>query len=212
MLQVFAKAICETDPVYFDETAAKAAGYRSLPVPATFLFSLELDRPDQFGWFSDVGLDLKKILHGEQSFVYHQVPVAGDTLTISRFHSGSNPDGTTQGFSGPPGSPNGATDAGVTFNGLVFTDFSTAFSGFTLTSVTALPSFDASRIGISGKDLSLNFMGLFFTTGQSEVVLQAQTASSVPEGGNTLLLLGASGVSLLAGRFKFCGKISHGTA
>lgn len=83
MLQVFAKAICETDPVYFDETAAKAAGYRSLPVPATFLFSLELDRPDQFGWFSDVGLDLKKILHGEQSFVYHQVPVAGDTLTFA---------------------------------------------------------------------------------------------------------------------------------
>lgn len=140
------------------------------------------------------------------------ISVAGDTITISRFQSGSNPDGTTQGFSGPPGSPNGATDAGVTFNGLVFTDFSTAFSGFTLTSVTALPSFDASRIGISGKDLSLNFMGLFFTTGQSEVVLQAQTASSVPEGGNTLLLLGASGVSLLAGRFKFCGKISHGTA
>ena len=62
---------------------AKAAGYRSLPVPATYLFSLELERPDQFGWFAEVGLDLKKILHGEQSFVYHQVPVAGDTLTFA---------------------------------------------------------------------------------------------------------------------------------
>lgn len=82
-LRFFAKAIGETDPVYTDEAAAKEAGYRGIPVPPTFLFSLELERPDPWGWFAEVGLDLKKVLHGEQSFTYHAVPVAGETLTLS---------------------------------------------------------------------------------------------------------------------------------
>lgn len=81
-LRFFAKAIGETDPVYLDEQAAKAAGYRGLPVPPTFLFSLGHEAPDPFGWFAAVGLDLEKVLHGEQSFTYHQVPVAGDVLTF----------------------------------------------------------------------------------------------------------------------------------
>ena len=35
-LRFFAKAIGETDPVYFDEKAAKAAGHPGLLVPPTF--------------------------------------------------------------------------------------------------------------------------------------------------------------------------------
>ena len=45
-LRMFAKAIGETDPIYTDEAAAQAAGYRSLPVPPTFLFCLEMEQPD----------------------------------------------------------------------------------------------------------------------------------------------------------------------
>jgi acyl dehydratase len=82
-LRFFARAIGETDPVYLDEAAARAAGHRSLPVPPTFLFSLELERPDPLGWFSELGLELSRVLHGEQAFTYHQVPVAGDVLTFS---------------------------------------------------------------------------------------------------------------------------------
>ena len=36
-LQFFAKAIGETDPVYTDVAAARAAGYADLPAPPTFL-------------------------------------------------------------------------------------------------------------------------------------------------------------------------------
>jgi len=40
-LRFFAKATGETNPVYFDESAAHDAGHPSLPLPPTFLFSLE---------------------------------------------------------------------------------------------------------------------------------------------------------------------------
>ena len=79
-LRFFAKAIGETDPVYTDETAARAAGHPSLPVPPTFLFCLEMERPEPFAWFPLVGLDLARILHGEQMFTYYAMAYAGDTL------------------------------------------------------------------------------------------------------------------------------------
>jgi acyl dehydratase len=81
-LRFYAKAIGETDPVYTDEAAARAAGYASLPVPPTFLFSLEMEKPEPFAWLGEVGMDLARILHGEQSFTYHQPACAGDTLSF----------------------------------------------------------------------------------------------------------------------------------
>ena len=82
-LRFFAKAIGETDPVYLEEAAARAAGYPGLPVPPTFLFCLEMDRPAPYGWFDDLGIELPKVLHGEQSFVYHALAYAGDCLTFA---------------------------------------------------------------------------------------------------------------------------------
>lgn len=82
-LRFFARTIGETDPVYVDEAAAQAAGYDSLPVPPTFLFSLEMEKPEPFAWFSEVGLNLSRILHGSQSFSYHAPVCAGDVLTFS---------------------------------------------------------------------------------------------------------------------------------
>ena len=83
-LRFFAKAIGETDPVYTDEAAARAAGHASLPVPPTFLFCLEMETPDPYDWFARVGLELPRVLHGEQQFSYHAMAYAGDTL---RFES-----------------------------------------------------------------------------------------------------------------------------
>lgn len=83
-LRFFAKAIGETNPVFVDESTAQAAGYRSLPVPPTFLFTLEMEQPDPLAWFLEVGFDLAKLLHGEQSFVYHAPVCAGDVLSFTR--------------------------------------------------------------------------------------------------------------------------------
>jgi acyl dehydratase len=82
-LRFFAKAIGETNPVFTDPETAKAAGHRDLPVPPTFLFGIELESPDPFAWLSGMGVDLRRVLHGEQSFTYHSPAVAGDVLTVT---------------------------------------------------------------------------------------------------------------------------------
>jgi len=82
-LRLFAKAIGETDPVYSDVAAARAAGFRSLPVPPTFLFCLEMERPDPYDWFQDLGIPLARALHGEQSFAYHRIACAGEVLRFA---------------------------------------------------------------------------------------------------------------------------------
>lgn len=81
-LRFFAKAIGESNPIYSDECAANAAGYSSLPIPLTFLFSLKMDVPNPFKNYEDIGAPLEKILHANQSFIYHQPVVAGDTVTF----------------------------------------------------------------------------------------------------------------------------------
>jgi acyl dehydratase len=78
-LRFFAKATGETNPIYFDESAARDAGHPNLPLPPTFLFSLELHQPDT-RWRDEIGIQVARILHGEQSFSYHRLAYAGDVL------------------------------------------------------------------------------------------------------------------------------------
>ena len=83
-LRFFAKATGQTDPVYTDEAAARAAGHPALPVPPTFLFCLEMDAPDPAALRNRLGIDIAKILHGEQRFRYHRMAFAGDRLTFEQ--------------------------------------------------------------------------------------------------------------------------------
>lgn len=52
-------------------------------VPPTFLFSIELENPNPFGWADQLGIDMRFVLHGEQAFTYHQPVRAGDVLTAT---------------------------------------------------------------------------------------------------------------------------------
>lgn len=79
-LRAFAKATGQDDPIYSELTAAQEAGHPDLPVPVTFLFGLELEDPDPFGYLTNLGIDLRHVLHGEQRFDYHRVAHAGETL------------------------------------------------------------------------------------------------------------------------------------
>lgn len=81
-LKFFAKAIGERDPVFTDETSARAAGYHDLPAPPTFLFAAELDSGALFNLTTVMKIPLEKLLHGEQSFTYHRPVVAGDVITV----------------------------------------------------------------------------------------------------------------------------------
>lgn len=82
-LRFFAKATGQTDPIYMDVDAAKQAGHRDLPVPPTFFMSVELEDPDPFKWMAELGIDLRSVLHGEQSFTYRRMAYAGDELTTA---------------------------------------------------------------------------------------------------------------------------------
>lgn len=82
-LVLFAQAIDQRDPIYFDLESARAAGHSDLPVPPTFLFGLNLTGPQSFEWLTDLGIDLRRVLHGEQRFSYRSVAHAGDELVLS---------------------------------------------------------------------------------------------------------------------------------
>ncbi|MFI6387220.1 MaoC family dehydratase N-terminal domain-containing protein [Nonomuraea sp. NPDC050547] len=82
-LRFFAEATGQSDPLYTDVETAVKAGHPDLPVPPTFLFCLEMEcRDDPFAFLSELGIDLRKVLHGEQGFTYHAMAHAGDTLTF----------------------------------------------------------------------------------------------------------------------------------
>lgn len=82
-LRYFLNTLGERNPVYRDEQAARAAGYSAIPVPPTYLFCLEMmDAERPFEFLTELGIDLARVLHGEQRFAYHAPVVVGDTLTF----------------------------------------------------------------------------------------------------------------------------------
>ena len=53
-----------------------------LPAPPTFLFGAELDSGATDALLGLLQVPVTKLLHGEQSFTYHQSACAGDTITV----------------------------------------------------------------------------------------------------------------------------------
>ncbi|GAA0612023.1 hypothetical protein GCM10009547_12570 [Sporichthya brevicatena] len=79
-LRLFAHSIGETNPVYTDVDAARAAGYPDLLVPPTYLFGVELEGAEPTGWLDALGVDLRALLHGEQEFTYVAPVFAGELV------------------------------------------------------------------------------------------------------------------------------------
>jgi acyl dehydratase len=75
----FAEAIGETNPIYYEEAAARAAGYRSVVAPPTFPTTLRAGSDLREGLLLSPG---KHLLQAEQSFEYARPIVAGDRLTV----------------------------------------------------------------------------------------------------------------------------------
>jgi acyl dehydratase len=86
----FAYAAGDTNPIYFDDTAARAAGYRARVVPPAFLvWALEPPRPlealREDGLWRDAGpplrLAVSRVLYGGEDWEYRAAVHAGDTIT-----------------------------------------------------------------------------------------------------------------------------------
>ncbi|MCP4184151.1 MAG: MaoC family dehydratase [Hyphomicrobiales bacterium] len=80
----FARSIGEENPIYFDAEAAKKAGFRGIPVPLTFAYTITMDAGQSFNVLEDMGIEKTNAVHGEQGFTYHNEICAGDKITGSQ--------------------------------------------------------------------------------------------------------------------------------
>lgn len=83
-LKLLAKALGETRPIYTDEAAAVAAGYRSVLAPLTFPYCLMADGPGGQQYLRDVGIPTERMLHAEFSLTAIDVICAGDRVRTTR--------------------------------------------------------------------------------------------------------------------------------
>src|SRR6476620_8767012 len=83
-LRYFFNTLGERNPIYRDAAVARTNGYSAVPAPPTYLFCLEMmDSDNPFEVLTELKIDLARVLHGEQSFLYRAPVVVGDTLTLS---------------------------------------------------------------------------------------------------------------------------------
>jgi acyl dehydratase len=78
-IREFARAIKDDNPLYFDEAHATRAAGGILP-PPTFLMT-QAHWNDRGPGGIDLGMDLRRVLHGEQEFEYLRPIHPGDVLT-----------------------------------------------------------------------------------------------------------------------------------
>jgi acyl dehydratase len=78
-IREFADAIGDPSPLHRDPEAAKAAGYRDVVAPPTFLIVITLDAPALAD--PDLGLDYSRVVHTEQRFAHTRPVLAGDVVT-----------------------------------------------------------------------------------------------------------------------------------
>ena len=79
----FASAVGETDPLYFDVDAARAAGYADVVAPPMFavVYAGRSVGPAIFD--PDVGINFAMMVHGGQEFRGGPLVVAGDEITTT---------------------------------------------------------------------------------------------------------------------------------
>ena len=79
-IREYAHAISAAEPVHHDREAARAAGFRDVVAPPMFavVYSTRALAPAVLD--PDVGIDLARMLHGGQEFVWGEPVCAGDVI------------------------------------------------------------------------------------------------------------------------------------
>jgi len=83
-LKLLAKSMGETRPIYVDEDAARAAGYRGIVAPPTLPYCLLADSPTGQQYLAEVGIPIARMLHAEVELEYHDVICSGDRIQVER--------------------------------------------------------------------------------------------------------------------------------
>jgi acyl dehydratase len=76
----FALATGETNPLYLDHEAARAAGYRDVVAPPMFavVYGAAAMGPALFD--PELGIDFARLVHGGQEFTWGPLVIAGDEI------------------------------------------------------------------------------------------------------------------------------------
>jgi acyl dehydratase len=82
-IKEYANAVGETNPVYLDPEAARAAGYADVVAPPMFAVVYSAPAMGPAILDPDVGINLATMVHGGQEFVWGAPVVAGDEITTA---------------------------------------------------------------------------------------------------------------------------------
>jgi acyl dehydratase len=82
-IREYAYAIGDHDPVYHDRAAARAAGFRDVVAPPMFVVVYSAGAVGPAVLDPELGIDLARMLHGGQEFVWSEPVCAGDTITTA---------------------------------------------------------------------------------------------------------------------------------
>jgi acyl dehydratase len=82
-IREYAAAVGETNPLYFDVDAARAAGYDDVVAPPMFAVVYGARSVGPAILDPDVGIDFARMLHAGQEFQWGPLVVAGDEITTA---------------------------------------------------------------------------------------------------------------------------------
>ncbi|WP_085993062.1 FAS1-like dehydratase domain-containing protein [Oceanobacillus senegalensis] len=79
----FAEAIGEDNPIYYDLESAKKEGFKGIPIPLTFLTSVDFWAGPSFEEkVKKLQINPVKVLHGEQEYEFIGDIYVGDVLSV----------------------------------------------------------------------------------------------------------------------------------
>ena len=79
----YARAVGESDPLYLDVEAARAAGYDDVVAPPMFAVVYAMPAVAQGMFDPEVAIDFSRLVHAGQAFAWGPLVVAGDEISTT---------------------------------------------------------------------------------------------------------------------------------
>ena len=71
-IKEFARAIGDPSPFYLDDAVGRASEWGDIVAPPTFVTTFRDEKADTGSMLADLGVDIGRILHGEQEFEHYK--------------------------------------------------------------------------------------------------------------------------------------------
>lgn len=79
-IKEFARAIGDLNPFYLDDSVGRASPWGDVIAPPTFAVTFRNEAADSAALLRDLGVDISRVLHGEQEFELHRPLTPGETF------------------------------------------------------------------------------------------------------------------------------------